>query len=57
MFEEQNLAPRCVQLGNRDQGDLLCTDQQLKELVAELPENSLYANELSKIEVSVAPMR
>ena len=57
MFEEQNLAPRCVQLGNRVQGDLLCTDQQLKELVAELPENSLYANELSKIEVSVAPMR
>jgi hypothetical protein len=30
---------------------------QLKELVAEFPENPLYANELSKIEVSVAPMR
>jgi hypothetical protein len=30
---------------------------QLKELVAEFPENTLYANELSKIEVSVAPMR
>ena len=30
---------------------------QLKELVAEFPENTLYANELSKIEVSVTPMR
>jgi hypothetical protein len=30
---------------------------QLKELVPEFPENALYVNELSKIEVSVAPMR
>jgi len=30
---------------------------QLKELVAEFPENPLYANELSKIAVSIAPMR
>ena len=29
---------------------------QLKELVAEFPENPLYANELSKIAVSIAPM-
>jgi tetratricopeptide (TPR) repeat protein len=30
---------------------------QLKELVAGFPENPLYANELSKIAVSIAPMR
>jgi tetratricopeptide (TPR) repeat protein len=30
---------------------------QLKELVAEFPENPLYANELSKIAVSIAPVR